>query len=382
MRPLLLFLVALLLTSAVSAQEDTTLTPTPDPADSLLTETFTTANGRVSVAYPVGWLIAENFGQITFLNNEDTGLLTEGAVPAGVVGGSILIGEGSELPIAAGSATLERVSALFAADISGSSETDADRRVVFGDPEPLTLGDYPALLVRGTSANGDQVLITLDLGGDYYAVMLGATGPGELGDSLDLLLTMATSVVLNQAETLSFTPTLDLPVSYNSVSSLGSISIALPEGWSAEDSSGSLTFLNSPDPDDLTSGIDLDDPEALLNLVYGTVILLPAEVALAQGGLTLEGIADFFVQSLTADNPNLRFDLPERVVIDSPLDDVPVVIVVPGREPEVDLSLLVRDLGSGTYGIMIVATMPNDFPQQRDTLLSIAAGLRFLAVEP
>jgi len=167
MRRIWFLMLTLALLIAGCGGTATSSTPTPLP----LTETFTTIDGSITFQYPAGWFVSELTGQITIAPTQAS---AEAVTPApGQFQSRMIVGPISVVTGLAAESTPREVIEFFAQTLSGQG-------VTFSDPLEITIGTYSAARVEGTAADGQGVVMAVNMGNGNYNIVSATSAAGEM----------------------------------------------------------------------------------------------------------------------------------------------------------------------------------------------------------
>ncbi|MBZ0280068.1 MAG: hypothetical protein K8L97_04960 [Anaerolineae bacterium] len=184
--------LALALVLLIAGCGGTTASSTPTLLP--LTETFTSIDGSISFKYPAGWFASEILGQITVANTQAA---AEAATPApGQFQTRMIVGPISAVTGLAAESTPQEVIQFFAQTLSAQG-------VTFSQPIDLTLGAYSAARVEGTAADGQGVVMAVNIGDGNYNIVSATSAIGEMTRFEPML-----RLIL---ETLVYTPPAAVP---------------------------------------------------------------------------------------------------------------------------------------------------------------------------
>jgi hypothetical protein len=178
---LLVALVALLLAACGGGGAGTTTNNTSSAAT--LSETYD-ADG-ITFKYPSGWVVqaaAAPGAPIMLANGQATlDALSTGSNTAAASGQQAIV----ILPLTGDSAAALTATATTPIDLlkqMGPGMASGGGGFTLGDPTEVTIGGNPAAQATGTGDSGDGKIIMLKLGDTGYAMVMGVTAKGELGN--------------------------------------------------------------------------------------------------------------------------------------------------------------------------------------------------------
>jgi len=146
-------------------------------------ETFVSEDGRISISYPKGWFITEEFGSITLstLEGQTANWETRLEPGAAFIAFTVLNDEtGIPLNMFEGETPTEKLESLIT--LMQAESPDPDTALSFSAPSPIMIGDYSAARTA-TTYKGSQnqfVLFLMELEDGTLAIAIGATAPQEL----------------------------------------------------------------------------------------------------------------------------------------------------------------------------------------------------------
>lgn len=141
-----------------------------------LNQSFISPDGVVRLNYPEGWLAQDVDGQIVMVNTIDALSGSGNEIQPGHFIGNIIFGPASQLP----GLTAETGAVEFLAALREIVNARATSDALLSEPTALTVGPFSAARAEVSSANGQTLVIALQLGGGNLAVGFGNTAPGEL----------------------------------------------------------------------------------------------------------------------------------------------------------------------------------------------------------
>lgn len=157
-------------------------TPTAAP----LGETFTSSDESLTFKYPAGWFVSEIFGQVTVATTQAA---AEAAAPApGEFQTRMIIGPINAVAGLVPESTPRQVIEFF-------SESLSTQGVTFSEPTELTLGTYPAARVEGVAADGQGIVMAVNIGDGNYNIVSATSAQGEMGRFEPILHLILESVV-------------------------------------------------------------------------------------------------------------------------------------------------------------------------------------------
>lgn len=176
-----------LLLAACAAAPAPAATPTP------LGQVYTAPDGRLSFQYPLGWVVAGEPTQIQLANSRMA--LTATRPRPGQFQARITAGPIAARPGLTAEATPRQVVDSFVAAIQQGMDAPT-----FGEPADVLIGALPAGRVEATTADGQAVLLAVNLGGGIYAIVSGVAAPGELAAFEPALLAIIQTLVYTLPE--------------------------------------------------------------------------------------------------------------------------------------------------------------------------------------
>lgn len=165
-RPFLAIITGLLLAGCAAAPAPVA-TPTP------LGRVYTAPDGQLSFQYPSGWVVAGEPTQLQLANSPQA--LTATQPRPGQFQARITAGPIAARPGLTADATPRQVVESFVTAIRQGLDAPT-----FSEPVELTIGAWAASRVEAASADGQAVLLAVDLGDGIYAIVSGVAAPGEL----------------------------------------------------------------------------------------------------------------------------------------------------------------------------------------------------------
>ncbi|MBI5671074.1 MAG: hypothetical protein HZC41_24020 [Chloroflexi bacterium] len=164
-------------TAAQAATPTAGATGTPVVSgDVRLNQTFTSPDGIASLNYPEGWLVQDIDGQIVMVNTIDALSGSGNEIQPGHFIGNIIFGPASQLPGLTADTTAVEFLAALREIVNARAAADAQ----LSEPTALTVGPYRAARAQASTANGQTLVIALQLGSGNFAVGFGNTAPDEL----------------------------------------------------------------------------------------------------------------------------------------------------------------------------------------------------------
>lgn len=183
---LIIALLVIALAACTTAGDSSGVSGTAAP----LTESFTSGDGTVSFQYPSGWQVTEFIRQISIATSPEA---VEATSPTpGQFAARMLLG-----PIAAVSgltteSTPVEVVNNFMSVVGGQDGT------TFNPTSEITVGSRPAARVDGSAADGQGVLIAVNMGDGIYNIVSATSAPGELAQFEPTLLAILESVTYSE----------------------------------------------------------------------------------------------------------------------------------------------------------------------------------------
>jgi hypothetical protein len=155
-----------------------------------LTETFTSADGTVSFQYPSGWQVTERILQISIATSQEA--LEANSPTPGQFAARMLLGPAAAVSGLTTDSTPVEVVNQF---ITLLGEQDG---TTFNPTSEITVGDRPAARVDGSAADGQGVLIAVNMGDGIYNIVSATSAPGELAQFEPTLLAILASVAYRE----------------------------------------------------------------------------------------------------------------------------------------------------------------------------------------
>lgn len=347
--------------------------------DPLLSETYTSENGTITLNYPRGWNIGEEFNQISFFNATDPAMFASENVPEGMAGGSLILSRSAELPLE-GDVTPDTIIDYYlpATDLSESGDT------IYNERQYFTVDERQGVYIEGTSARGDIVLFVLDMGiNNTFAIMIGATAEGELGQTLSTFRDMLASIEYEPLEVMLFEHDLDL--SQQATFEDGQLTVYYPEGWTVE-LDGDIVYTNLDAVlQEIEASVDSGTPEATgteeadaeelpdFDASYGTLILFPTENIVTPYGVTLQSIGNLYRDTLMSSNETLVLSSPREVLFGANRSG----LVYEGYDELSDLLMVVFELDSGMIAVMLTIAPTEQVDDIREVIYAMVTEMDY-----
>ncbi len=344
--------------AAPSTAAEATATP-------LLPETFTTADGTFSFAYPAGWLPVESDGAVVLFNGTDVSL--EQLMQPGQLFLLMDIIDKAEFE----GLTLDPTPVGFLILLDEFSDVDIQ------NPTEIEINGLPAARAESQGISEEGLIIVMDGGPDALIYISAVSAEGEMAQFEPTILDIAASVVYTPPEstpvprgTAELQPALPLTETFTSVD--GTVTFNYPAGWLVNESGGVVALVDS----DLTQ-LAIQRGEALQPGQLSVGIYLPA--LLRNLGVNTEADpALVLVQFFAATSGQ---EITESSITPFLVDDRRAArLNVAGQDT--DGVFIALDLGNGTVAIMTLAAAPGEFARFELTALEIAGSLRAASAPP
>lgn len=373
-----MLLLASLLFVALSSQ---TLPAAAQNSGVSLSQTFTSADGSITFAYPDGWFVqpAPQSSGIMLANSEDAFLNFQGLPDQVLIVLTVDAIGAFPMPPGTGPATTPRELIAANRQVFADLATDAFK---VSEIEEFTLGTFPG---AGYAMTGGSALA-------YYAVALDdevtaqfmvSSAEATLEQWKDVVFDIALTITVNPMVTAAIVPLpVDgaLPLAQAYVAPDNSLAFDYPDGWQValmptmlEGTLPVIVLGSTPLVMSKSPGADgLQPDEVQVQIIAGdTVSLLRPMVEIAPDSTPAE-----ILQAFLALNPNP----PEVEIVETPICAHPAARVDIDQGALRSVALVI-DRGSG-QAVFFAASIRSDVADVWEpTLQAIAASIRF-APEP